>query len=112
MSLGIAVLTVSDTRTLDDDKSGNLLVERIALPHVNTHHHEAAAWVVDSVPLALSRDASECGCQLGSRANSKGGRRRMEHTPAASRTFTAGEHCSRSTRWASQRTIAWGSRRP
>lgn len=30
MSLGIAVLTVSDTRTLDDDKSGNLLVERIA----------------------------------------------------------------------------------
>lgn len=30
MSLGIAVLTVSDTRTLDDDKSGALLVERIA----------------------------------------------------------------------------------
>jgi molybdenum cofactor biosynthesis protein B len=30
MALGIAVLTVSDTRTLDDDKSGQLLVERIA----------------------------------------------------------------------------------
>ncbi|WP_293373389.1 molybdenum cofactor biosynthesis protein B [Nevskia sp.] len=30
MNLGIAVLTVSDTRTLADDKSGNLLVERIA----------------------------------------------------------------------------------
>ncbi|MDR3415877.1 MAG: molybdenum cofactor biosynthesis protein B [Nevskia sp.] len=30
MSLGIAVLTVSDTRTLDDDKSGALLAERIA----------------------------------------------------------------------------------
>jgi molybdenum cofactor biosynthesis protein B len=30
MSLGITVLTVSDTRTLDDDKSGALLVERIA----------------------------------------------------------------------------------
>jgi molybdopterin adenylyltransferase len=30
MTLGIAVLTVSDTRTLDDDKSGNLLAERIA----------------------------------------------------------------------------------
>ena len=30
MSLGIAVLTVSDTRTLEDDKSGNLLAERIA----------------------------------------------------------------------------------
>ncbi len=29
MNLGIAVLTVSDTRTLADDKSGNLLVERI-----------------------------------------------------------------------------------
>jgi len=30
MTLGIAVLTVSDTRTLQDDKSGSLLVERIA----------------------------------------------------------------------------------
>lgn len=30
MSLGIAVLTVSDTRSLADDKSGSLLVERIA----------------------------------------------------------------------------------
>jgi molybdopterin adenylyltransferase len=29
MSLGIAVLTVSDTRTLAEDKSGNLLVERV-----------------------------------------------------------------------------------
>ncbi len=27
--IGIAVLTVSDTRTLDDDKSGNLLAERV-----------------------------------------------------------------------------------
>ena len=31
MALGIAVLTVSDTRTLDDDKSGQLLIERIAV---------------------------------------------------------------------------------
>lgn len=30
MSLGIAVLTVSDTRTLAEDKSGNLLAERVA----------------------------------------------------------------------------------
>jgi len=30
LALGIAVLTVSDTRTLADDKSGNLLIERIA----------------------------------------------------------------------------------
>lgn len=30
MTLGIAVLTVSDTRTLEDDKSGKLLAERIA----------------------------------------------------------------------------------
>ncbi len=29
MTLGIAVLTVSDTRTLDDDKSGALLAERV-----------------------------------------------------------------------------------
>jgi molybdenum cofactor biosynthesis protein B len=30
MALGIAVLTVSDTRKLDDDKSGGLLAQRIA----------------------------------------------------------------------------------
>lgn len=31
LALGIAVLTVSDTRTLADDKSGKLLIERIAI---------------------------------------------------------------------------------
>jgi molybdenum cofactor biosynthesis protein B len=29
LAVNIAVLTVSDTRTLDDDKSGNILVERL-----------------------------------------------------------------------------------
>lgn len=29
ISLNIAVLTVSDTRTLDDDKSGNVLIDRL-----------------------------------------------------------------------------------
>ncbi len=43
MSLGIAVLTVSDTRTLLDDKSGNLLVERIA-----RDGHRLAARVIRS----------------------------------------------------------------
>ncbi|WP_293001681.1 molybdenum cofactor biosynthesis protein B [Nevskia sp.] len=43
MNLGIAVLTVSDTRTLDDDKSGNLLVERIA-----RDGHRLAARVIRS----------------------------------------------------------------
>jgi molybdopterin adenylyltransferase len=38
MALGIAVLTLSDTRTLDDDKSGSLLVQRIA----DTGHRLAA----------------------------------------------------------------------
>jgi len=43
MNLGIAVLTVSDTRTLDDDKSGNLLVERIA-----RDGHQLAARLIRS----------------------------------------------------------------
>ncbi len=43
MNLGIAVLTVSDTRTLDDDKSGNLLVERIT-----RDGHRLAARVIRS----------------------------------------------------------------
>lgn len=41
MTLGIAVLTVSDTRTLADDKSGNLLVERVA-----SSGHRLAARVI------------------------------------------------------------------
>ncbi len=41
MALGIAVLTVSDSRTLDDDKSGQLLVERIAAAG-----HKLAARVI------------------------------------------------------------------
>ncbi|HZR35564.1 MAG TPA: molybdenum cofactor biosynthesis protein B [Nevskia sp.] len=43
MSLGIAVLTVSDTRTLDDDKSGKLLAERI-----EAAGHRLAARVICS----------------------------------------------------------------
>ncbi len=43
MSLGIAVLTVSDTRTLADDKSGKLLVERIA-----ADGHRLAARLIKS----------------------------------------------------------------
>ena len=41
MALGIAVLTVSDTRTLEDDKSGQLLAERI-----QAAGHKLAARVI------------------------------------------------------------------
>src|ERR1700736_1812103 len=41
MALGIAVLTVSDTRTLEDDKSGQLLAERI-----QAADHKLAARVI------------------------------------------------------------------
>jgi molybdenum cofactor biosynthesis protein B len=44
MTLGIAVLTVSDTRTLDDDKSGGLLVERIS---ATAHRLSARAVITD-----------------------------------------------------------------
>lgn len=54
MKLGIAVLTVSDSRTLDDDKSGNLLVERIA----QAGHHLAARRIVSDDKYAVRAQLS------------------------------------------------------
>jgi len=42
LTVNIAVLTVSDTRTLDNDKSGNVLVERIE----NAGHHLAGRRII------------------------------------------------------------------
>ncbi|MDI3259859.1 MAG: molybdenum cofactor biosynthesis protein B [Sinobacteraceae bacterium] len=44
MSLGIAILTISDTRTMADDKSGNLLAERVTAAG---HRLAARAFVSD-----------------------------------------------------------------
>jgi molybdopterin adenylyltransferase len=46
MPIGIAVLTVSDTRTLEDDKSGNTLAERIT---ASGHSLTARVIVKDDV---------------------------------------------------------------
>ncbi|MDE0853748.1 MAG: molybdenum cofactor biosynthesis protein B [Nevskia sp.] len=54
MALGIAVLTVSDTRTLQDDKSGTLLAERI-----EAAGHRLAARVI------VSDDRFRIRAQLG-----------------------------------------------
>ena len=48
--LNIAVLTVSDSRTLDDDKSGNLLVERL----IAAGHHLADRALVRDEPEAIA----------------------------------------------------------
>jgi molybdopterin adenylyltransferase len=48
--LHIAVLTVSDSRTLDDDKSGNILVERLSA----AGHHLAARALVRDEPEAIA----------------------------------------------------------
>lgn len=45
--VGIAVLTVSDTRSVDEDKSGKTLVDRI---EVAGHHLRDRAIVTDDVP--------------------------------------------------------------
>lgn len=54
MKLGIAVLTVSDSRTLEDDKSGNLLVERIA----QAQHRLAARQIVSDDKYAIRAQLS------------------------------------------------------
>ena len=50
--LNIAILTVSDSRTLDDDRSGNLLVERITAAG---HHLADRALVRDEPDLIAAR---------------------------------------------------------
>lgn len=50
--LNIAVLTVSDTRTLDDDTSGALLADRVKTAG---HHLVARALEKDDVPRIVSR---------------------------------------------------------
>lgn len=54
MTLGIAVLTVSDSRTLEDDKSGNLLVERIA----QAKHVLAARRIISDDKYAIRAQLS------------------------------------------------------
>lgn len=59
--VGIAVLTVSDTRTLDDDKSGNVLVERIEESGHRVAHRAIFADDVEkirSIVSAWSKDDS------------------------------------------------------
>ena len=48
--LNIAVLTVSDSRTLDDDRSGNVLVERLTA----AGHHLAGRALVRDEPEAIA----------------------------------------------------------
>lgn len=50
--INIAVLTISDTRTLDDDTSGALLAERVTKAG---HHLIERAIEKDSVPVIVSR---------------------------------------------------------
>lgn len=52
VALGIAVLTVSDTRTLDDDKSGDTLAGRI---ETGGHRLEERAIVTDDVELISAK---------------------------------------------------------
>jgi molybdenum cofactor biosynthesis protein B len=54
MSLGIAVLTLSDTRTLADDKSGNALAERI----LAAGHRLAARALVSDDKYAIRAQLS------------------------------------------------------
>ena len=49
-SLNIAVLTVSDSRTLDDDRSGDVLVERL----IAAGHHLADRALVRDEPEAIA----------------------------------------------------------
>ena len=52
LAVNIAVLTVSDTRTLDDDRSGQTLVERIAASGHKVTHREI---VKDEIPLIVAQ---------------------------------------------------------
>ncbi|HZL59095.1 MAG TPA: molybdenum cofactor biosynthesis protein B [Stellaceae bacterium] len=53
--LGIAVLTISDTRSLADDKSGTLLAERIVAAGHVLAAHEIIVDDVDAIRIILKR---------------------------------------------------------
>jgi molybdopterin adenylyltransferase len=52
LPVNIAVLTVSDSRSLDDDRSGDILVERL---QAAGHHLAARDIVTDDVPAITAR---------------------------------------------------------
>ena len=52
LPVNIAVLTVSDSRSLDDDRSGDILVERL---QAAGHHLAARDIVIDDVPAITAR---------------------------------------------------------
>lgn len=54
MTLGIAILTVSDSRTLADDKSGNLLTERVS----QSDHRLAARQIISDDKYAIRAQLS------------------------------------------------------
>ena len=61
LPVNIAVLTVSDTRTLDDDKSGDTLVDRIA----GAGHELAAREIVpDDRCISVARPMPSASSRL------------------------------------------------
>ena len=55
MSVNIALLTVTDTRTLETDKSGNILVDKIkkAAMHYWTEHKKVVIAVAVVIVIAI-----------------------------------------------------------
>src|SRR5665213_272115 len=63
--LGIAVLTISDTRSLADDKSGTLLAERIVAAGHVLAAHEIIVDDVDAATFIFCLPGSPGACRDG-----------------------------------------------
>jgi molybdopterin adenylyltransferase len=61
VSLNIAVLTISDTRSLEDDKSGIVLAERLIAAGHSLAAREIIADDVDAIRIVLKRWIADAG---------------------------------------------------
>lgn len=64
MSLSIAVLTISDTRTLDTDKSGSTLIERLSKAGHQLHERQIVGDNIYAIRSAISRWIADAQTQV------------------------------------------------
>ncbi|MEA2867802.1 MAG: molybdopterin adenylyltransferase [Bradyrhizobium sp.] len=62
--LNIAVLTISDTRSLEDDKSGSVLAERLAAAGHNLAAREIIVDDVDAIRIIIRRWTADPGIDV------------------------------------------------
>ena len=72
MQVNIALLTVTDTRTIETDKSGSILVKKINDQKLDTYHRWLEVFIISSlfdlptltVPIGFNENGFSMGLQI------------------------------------------------